>query len=230
MMSEDQKLTLDARSAISGQVSKLLSIGVAVAAIGFAVTYFSATKQSNIAKEANMIAEMAIVESRVIREQVEVLSARLSQLSSIDVDDISALIKTIETLKAEPASDTTIKISASMSEMQGRLNKLEKQNSNSEALISALGDQSINTLAVPMFRKDLDSLSNEIESLSLSVAEDLSNLRLTVSSEIGRIYDLGKWFVGLILAVTVVPLIESYFSRKKIEIKQDEDTDEKNGN
>lgn len=74
------------------------------------------------------------------------------------------------------------------------------------ALESALTEDPVKALAVPILRKDLDNARNTF------------NTGLTQTrSEIAQIYDLNKWFIGLMMTIAVSVLglaVSSFLGRK----------------
>jgi hypothetical protein len=92
---------------------------------------------------------------------------------------------------------------------------LSQKVSDSDDLMKALSQDPVKALTIPLLRKDVEFLQGSIDRLSASVASDLANIRTSVTNETNRIYDLGKWFLGLILAASLIPLIEPLFRRRK---------------
>lgn len=70
-----------------------------------------------------------------------------------------------------------------------------------------------NTLAVPLIRKDIDTLQRDLAEAKRAADQDRLALTTELATETSRIYDLGKWFLGLLVVACVLPLIEPLFKR-----------------
>lgn len=72
-----------------------------------------------------------------------------------------------------------------------------------------------NALAIPLIRKDITELSEDIEEVKSSTDKRLFTLHAEIATEINRVYDLGKWFLGLVVAACVLPIIAPLLKRRK---------------
>ena len=124
---------------------------------------------------------------------------QLSDIASIK-SDLAQMKKGLQSVSSLPKG----------SEWKAEISKLSHQVSNiSErmtALESALTVDPSKALSVPILRKDLDSAEKNLRS-------ELTQTR----SEINRIYDQNKWFIGLMFTIALSVLgmaVSSMFNRK----------------
>ena len=80
-------------------------------------------------------------------------------------------------------------VTAAISVLNGQITDLDRNFKNLEGVLST---DPVKTLAIPMLKKDLESVQQEI-------ADD----RVKEKAEIDRVYDLNKWFVGLNATITL---------------------------
>jgi len=86
-------------------------------------------------------------------------------------------------------------------------------------------------LAVWDLRKDLNKLSSDLKALQLRTDKQLLKIDASIKAETTRIYDLGKWFFAIILAASIAPLLERFFTyRKKESIDSDASENDKEKN
>jgi len=96
-------------------------------------------------------------------------------------------------------------------------NQVEELSQMMESINSAIIDSPEEILALPLVKRDLTSFRNEYES-------EISSLR----SEIQRVYDLTKWFIGLLFALAVGLLslgLGSFMQTRKIQARTEEEND-----
>lgn len=70
-------------------------------------------------------------------------------------------------------------------------------------------------LAIPMMRLAITEVSSDLRDLRSELEKSELALRTVISTETNRIYDLGKWFLGLLVVAFVFPLIEPLFKWRK---------------
>lgn len=85
-------------------------------------------------------------------------------------------------------SEVRIKID----QLDRRINEAFEKLEIVEMISNAIQESPERALSLPIMRRDLDALSEEM-------ADDLISIR----GEIDRIYDLGKWFLGLVATMAI---------------------------
>lgn len=90
--------------------------------------------------------------------------------------------------------------------LDSRLDELAKQLEIVEVIEQAINDSPERAMSIPILRKELDLLKSD-------VVEAVDALR----AEIDRIYDLGKWFLGLMatMAIAVMGLVIGNLIKRK---------------
>ena len=140
-------------------------------------------------------------------QRLESLAVRLESWEDLEPSAFSAGDKVLEQLVlVQSESEARRKELLAIREEVERLKEVQEQ---ANTLIVAMGEMPGKSLAVPMLRRDLDSLSAAIDETRESFSSDLAEVQARLSVETSRIYDLGKWFLGLLFAASVVPLVES---------------------
>lgn len=81
-----------------------------------------------------------------------------------------------------------------------------------------------NVLAIPMIRSDIIKLSESVDELKMNVDKEISKIHSSLISETSRIYDFGKWFMGLLIVSLVVPLLKDISKKTEVE-KPENDKD-----
>lgn len=164
------------------------SITVALTAAMIFGLVFDESKTLNNTELAQKISSIEL-EKENLRKEVSSLNSELLTLKS-SLDAI-AKIPDEHGWKSEAS-----KISVSIDRLDARL----------EALESAITEDPAKALAVPILRKDLD---NTEKSLKAELAQ--------TKSEIDRMYDQNKWFIGLMFTIALSVLgmaASSFFNRK----------------
>ena len=135
------------------------------------------------------------VKTPLISQQINALNERINILQNInDVikKDIDSITNTIESANINPETLEIAKISA----------HLQLLSTDIESIKDAFGSEIEKSLSVPLLRKDLIQLKNQIDSRTAAA-----------SKEIDRIYDQNKWFLGLMgtMAIGLLGLAVSNF-------------------
>ena len=71
-----------------------------------------------------------------------------------------------------------------------------------------------NALSVPLIRKDITGLSSQLGQIKDTLDRQILALQVDLTTQTGRVYDLGKWFVGILLVACILPLIEPLFKHR----------------
>lgn len=175
--------------------NKLTSIAAAVtASVTIALT---ASMLFGILKDKTK-PESVTIENRI--KQIE--NSQLLQLK--EVSNLSLTIKSIQSsLESIDSKKQTIADNRELFRISSDVKILETKIS---ALEIALNSDPAKTLAVPLLRKDLDNTRDNFK----------TNLDHT-KSEIDRIYDQNKWFIGLMftIAISVLGMAASNFLSRK---------------
>lgn len=125
-----------------------------------------------------------------------------SALKSIEASkkDIEAVKSEVKSLSSKPSNASwaleSSKLSQRISSLESRLTALE----------AALTVDPAKSLAIPLLRKDLDNTQNAFK---IELAQS--------KSEVDRVYDQNKWFIGMMVTVAVAVLgmaINNFFSKK----------------
>ena len=110
---------------------------------------------------------------------------------------------------------------------QGRFNEFVKQNKSAlgsfekqlmklQPVYDAIDIESReNNLAIPLIRKDILSITDNVDQIESQIKEDRNRIETELALETTRIYDLGKWFLGLLAVACVLPLLERLFKIPK---------------
>lgn len=138
-----------------------------------------------------------------------VYNNRVSELGNAQRETISAIISAqeIDSLKGQinqisesirNASDATEGdgVSFKLIDLESRIENISNQLGIIKTIENAIVDSPERAMSIPILRKDMDSLQK-------GIADDVASLR----TEIERIYDLGKWFLGLIASMTISILL-----------------------
>lgn len=204
---------------ISLQKRRVFSIMIAAMAVSFGIFGFSIKATSE-----RMVAEL--LTSSSIREitkftdatktRLEDIEDKLNTIETLDSTKIADLVKKLEEISEQSDSTQFQEVLAKVTANTAEISVIKDQQESSNLLLEAMGQDSAKALAIPILRKELDSLKDRFSTQSKTLSDDISKFRATVTAETSRIYDLGKWFLGMILAVSIVPIIEPLFKRKKM--------------
>ena len=124
-------------------------------------------------------------ESRWQLTQAELRSEIQTAMKS-NFDEIEKIKNQINALSNPPSEGN---VSIILSEMTERVSDLEKTISTIE---TAIVDSPERAMSIPILRRDLDSLRTDVRS-------DLVGTK----QEIDRVYDLSKWFIGLMATMAI---------------------------
>jgi hypothetical protein len=128
-------------------------------------------------------------------KQIEIIRSDLSEISS-KLNKIESDIASISSNSQITADVQISSLGAIVNDLKGKLSNIEQAIINDPA----------KSLAIPLLKRDLDSLRDSSNSHSQSTKQ-----------EIERIYDMIKWFVGLMFTMTlgVITLAVSNFFKPK---------------
>jgi cell fate (sporulation/competence/biofilm development) regulator YmcA (YheA/YmcA/DUF963 family) len=112
-------------------------------------------------------------------KQISVLKDSVAELQKSQVENQALLNKLSG---ARPATVQIGKLSSQVDSLQNQIKLLE----------DAVGQSPEKALAVPLLKKDMDNLKN-------SYRRDLDSTQ----SEINRVYDQNKWFIGLMFTMAI---------------------------
>lgn len=126
----------------------------------------------------SIIGENLTYNMEEFRAQVEAVSVRNERLS-----------EAIEAIEA-PIGDAHLNVK--LESLSQRLEVLEGDMEIIEIIEVSLGESVERALSVPMMRSDIDT-----------VRRDLISYSSQIEAEIDRIYDLVKWFIGLMVTIAV---------------------------
>ena len=102
-------------------------------------------------------------------------------------------------------------------EMEGRDSKIEgieEKITRLQPIYEAIDIREVgNVLSVPIIRKDISRLSDDLGTLRAEVSQEISGLKNDVAVDTGRIYDLAKWLLGILYAALALPVIERHFKK-----------------
>jgi len=150
--------------------------------VGLIATFLALT----IAFPGPSLTEQAEIQSREIAE--------LKKLAEVERADIEGLRKVTVTGSSE------IGMNQRIAQLENTLGTLKERLANYEA---AIGDEPAKKLAVPMLRKDMDTLRDEHKA-------DLTEIH----NEMSRTFDLMKWLLGLLGVGSLVSTLGAgWFSR-----------------
>lgn len=171
-----------------------------------------------------------------IEEQINVLSKNLVQsrdfAKELNASMAQASDEIAQRLLESQDFAASIRSAVASAPTEGLLSKAEyeRQNEkltrNAEALQAEVRElkriydaldvtNTERALAVWDLRKDLNQLSSALATLQQNTDKQLLKIDASIKAETARIYDLGKWFFAIILAASVAPLLERFFTYRK---------------
>ena len=195
-MYETEKEKIESLSNKSAKIQKITTtlaglISAMVAAIAISL-YVGALFDGSKTYSRSELSGMVVRTEQVIEEQNKAIESLKSGIKTI-----SSSLNTLSSLpEGSEWKIETSKITEKVAHIEEKLNALE----------SALTVDPAKALAIPILRKDLDSAE-------LSLRSEL----LQTKSEVDRIYDQNKWFLGLMftMALSVLGMaVSSFVSRK----------------
>jgi hypothetical protein len=132
---------------------------------------------------------------------------------SVALSGIETKLKKIDAISMRVDSITKLPQGTQAADKIDQLNKkIESLNDRLASLEQYLVESPDKALALPLFQKELDSLKDSVRSA-----------RVNTNSEIARIYDQNKWFIGLMftMAVSVIGLaISNLYQGRKVDDKE----------
>lgn len=190
---EEELENLRKKSEKIQKFTSTIAVVISAAAIGITVSLsFSLFFDKKTTYTRSELSQKLVEAEKVISSQ----DAQLTQLKT----DINLIQSSLAALSALPEGSKwkteASKISQDVATIDTKLSSLE----------SALTLNPEKALAIPILRKDLDNAEKSIR----------AELRQT-NSEIDRIYDQNKWFIGLMLtmALSVIGIAVSSFVGRK---------------
>ncbi|MEM8822445.1 MAG: hypothetical protein AAGF30_02445 [Pseudomonadota bacterium] len=158
---------------------------------------------STIAAAASMIGVVAalasigflygdIQEAQTQKTQEDV-SYQLEVQIRKEIDSLRAEIQgAISDVLDETQLPEGTEVAVRFQQIEGTLNQISQKLRIIETIEVAVTDNPERAMSIPILRRDIDVLRTD-------VTEDLGIVR----AEIDRIYDLGKWFIGLIATMAI---------------------------
>ncbi|MDJ0822429.1 MAG: hypothetical protein QNJ09_11575 [Paracoccaceae bacterium] len=130
--------------------------------------------------------DLAELRKNIIAVQQEELDGLRREI----LGDVSAFLESV------PIPEGT-EVNAQIKRLDGRIDEAIEKLRIVDTIATAIQESPERAMSIPILRRDVDAISEE-------VSEDL----LSIRGEIDRIYDLGKWFLGLIgtMAIGVLGL------------------------
>ncbi|HEX5760407.1 MAG TPA: hypothetical protein VF121_14555 [Thermoanaerobaculia bacterium] len=166
-------------------LQKLLSALIAVISFAVVLIYlYTGWKQ--------LFAERAVstraIPADALEKRLTILEKQLSALDS----KLESLSQAVETAKENPGSLSLTSLDA----------EIRRVGTQVDAVTAALGVDVERTLSVPLLRKDIQQIQEQVD-----------HRTVTASKEIDRIYDQNKWFLGLMgtMALGLLGLAVSNF-------------------
>lgn len=130
------------------------------------------------------------------------------ELKTEQIKQFELIAKEVNSIKTHLSNITKLPPNTELSvELIETKNKVANLESKIQALESAILADPAKSLAVPLLRKDLD---NNRENFSAEITQ--------AKLEIERIYDLTKWFIGLMFTIALSVLgmaVSSFFNKNK---------------
>ncbi len=130
----------------------------------------------------------SVVSIAAIRDKQDMIVRSLAN----DVASLKADIKEIEKILTANHLPENTDIALRFQQVGRRLDELSSQKRIIEVIETAVTDNPERAMSIPMLRKDVDRIRTD-------VVEGMGSVR----AEIDRIYDLGKWFLGLIATMAI---------------------------
>ena len=151
----------------------------------FAGVVASITAAMAVGSFTFLFSDKSTQESRLALTQSELRSEIQSTVKS-SLSEIENLKRQLNTLSNPPTAGA---ISIKIEDITQRISGLEKKMSTIE---TAIVDSPERAMSIPILRRDLDSLRTDVRS-------DLAGTK----QEIDRVYDMSKWFIGLMATMAV---------------------------
>lgn len=124
---------------------------------------------------------------------LDATQARMAAELEREIAEIrSALSKVSETISDAADLPEGTAVALKFDSIETRLREIEERLHIVDVIEAAVTESPERAMSIPMLRKDIDILQED-------VSDDVSAIRL----EIERIYDLGKWFLGLVATMAV---------------------------
>ena len=122
-----------------------------------------------------------------------IIDNKISELVKFNQKDFQLLSNEVVSIKRDIESLKNIspnqKISSVISSIEEKINSVT---SKMEIIETAIVENPERAMSLPILRRDMDALSSDLRG-------DLAALR----TEVDRVYDLNKWFIGLMATMSV---------------------------
>ncbi|HEX5719328.1 MAG TPA: hypothetical protein VF179_24410 [Thermoanaerobaculia bacterium] len=215
---EIQKLI---RRAVLAQQRQMIAFVVVMASIIIAVFTYLIPRSSRSALEASLAEELQVRAYQVEKQMNELHSAQaeLSKSRTRLQQSLEELSRQALRTEGLPAAAVATELASAR---QG-VDELRETVGRLDLVYDALQVDTAKALAIPMIRRDLDQLRQDIQRTDNRVTASLSEVRKDFGEDTSRIYDLGKWFLGVVLGASLIPLLEPVFRRRREESSEPKD-------
>ncbi len=190
----------------------VIAIGLTLLVYGYGIRFESHLEErvSGHITDLEGVHEKLDAAKQQILEQIPTFEYYKEYFEEVDRDEtFVALKEQIATFNRLLAESPDIKIALdNVYVVDKRLREIERQNQKITQAFQVLSLDTGDSLTLPMIRRDLVELQEEVERLNRETEEELDSVKRIFAEDVGRIYDLVKWFIGMILAVTLIPILE----------------------
>lgn len=153
----------------------LASAFLSTVAVAGAMFFATCQFESNTAKVTHLI-------GHDLRNQLKDVGSALERQQNL----IDRIVTQLEALRSSPPKST---IAADVEELKQIVFKMDSRLASLEGAVTQDPEKA---LSLPLLRKDVDSLESAHQ-------EDLNAVR----EEVERVYDLNKWFIGLMITIAL---------------------------
>ena len=152
-------------------------------------------------------------EFKNVKKEFDVFTKMLEDAGGEDAfDNLESLVQTMIEIMESREVDVRL---AGLESVILRFQRNERRIRELKGTMNLLVDSPERSLALPLLQRDLENIGDNLERLEKSFDEDIVALEDDFSRDFGRIYDLGKWFIGLILAGSIVQFIQPFMFRAR---------------
>jgi len=182
----------------------------------------ASVEKGMLAAQASSLEELRRHASEVLAEQVDNVILRLEAASSDDTGDVGLMKERIDViaLSVEALSHDVKESGSNVQQVLGLYSAIKDMD----------GEQAI---ALPLLRSEVNQLEEDIEAIreeanasQALLKADMDKAVVALTNQIATIYDFGKWFLGMIMAAMIVPLIKPLFEKKSKRDDRDQQEEE----